>query len=169
MDMGGNFGNMVIGDVNAATNGFDPTALLTEFDYGEVSTLPGGQTLREYRLDAIAKTIEIAPGISFPAWTYNGRVPGPTIRATEGDRVRVTFTNGNDHPHSIHFHGFHAPEMDGVTPVNPGEQFIYEFDAAPAGLHLYHCHTTPFSRHIHKGLYGLSSIRPRPARLHVSW
>jgi manganese oxidase len=164
MDMGGNFGNMVIGDVDPAVNGFDPTALLTEFDYGEVSTLANGQTLREYRLDAIAKTIEIAPGISFPAWTYNGRVPGPTIRATEGDRVRITFTNGNDHPHSIHFHGFHTAEMDGVMPVNPGEQFVYEFDAAPAGLHVYHCHTTPFARHIHKGLYGMFIVDPRTPR-----
>jgi manganese oxidase len=164
MEMSSNQGNMVVGDVDPAVNGFNPTALLTEFDYGKVSILSSGQTLREYRLDAIAKTIEIAPGISFPAWTYNGRVPGPTIRATEGDRVRITFTNGNDHPHSIHFHGFHAAEMDGVTPVNPGEQFVYEFDAAPAGLHLYHCHTTPFARHIHKGLYGLFIVDPPTAR-----
>jgi manganese oxidase len=162
----GNFGNMVNGDVDPATNGFDPSALLTDFDFGEVSTLPSGQTLREYRLDAVAKMIEIAPGITFPAWTYNGRVPGPTLRATEGDRVRITFRNGNDHPHSIHFHGFHPPEMDGITPVPPGSQFVYEFDAEPAGLHVYHCHTTPFARHIHKGLYGLFIVdppTPRPA------
>ncbi|MBC8076118.1 MAG: multicopper oxidase domain-containing protein, partial [Chloroflexales bacterium] len=88
-------GNMLQGDVDPATNGFDPSAMLTDFDYGAVSTLPSGQTLREYTIYAVDKTIEIAPGISFPAWTYNGRVPGPTLRCTEGDRVRVTFTNGS--------------------------------------------------------------------------
>jgi FtsP/CotA-like multicopper oxidase with cupredoxin domain len=159
-----NQGNMVIGDVDPAVNGFDPSALLTDFDYGRVSTLPSGQTLREYTLDAVAKTIEIAPGISFPAWVYNGRVPGPALRCTQGDRLRVTFTNGTDHPHSIHFHGMHPAEMDGVAPVAPGGQFVYEFDAEPFGVHVYHCHTTPFARHIHKGLYGMLIIDPPAPR-----
>jgi manganese oxidase len=162
----GNYGNMVIGDVDPAVNGFDPSALLTDFDYGQVSTMPSGQTLREYELNAIDKTIEIAPGVSFPAWTYNGRVPGPTLRCTQGDRLRITFRNGSSHPHSIHFHGMHPAEMDGVAPVLPGGQFVYEFDAEPFGLHIYHCHTTPFARHIHKGLYGTLIIdppTPRPA------
>lgn len=49
--------------------------------------------LREYEFIAIDKEIEIAPGVFFPAWTYNGQVPGPTIRATEGDRIRIRFRN----------------------------------------------------------------------------
>jgi hypothetical protein len=63
--------NMVEGDVDPATNGFDPTAMLTDFDYGKVSTLAGGQTLREYTIVASEKLIEIAPGITFPAWVYS--------------------------------------------------------------------------------------------------
>ncbi len=164
VDMAANYGNMVAGDVDPAANGFDPSAILTDFDYGEVSTLPSGQTLRSYTIHAINKLIEIAPGVTFPAWTYNGRVPGPTLRCTAGDRVRVTFTNGSDHPHSIHFHGFHAAAMDGVEPVPSGGRFVYEFDAAPFGLHVYHCHTTPFLRHIHKGLYGTFIIDPPTPR-----
>ena len=167
MDHGGtatNLGNMLQGDVDPAANGFDPMAMLTDFDYGKVSTLPSGQTLREYEIYAADKVIQVAPGVNFPAWTYNGRVPGPTIRCTEGDRVRVTFTNGSTHPHSIHFHGFHAAEMDGVTPVAPGDQTVYEFDAAPFGLHVYHCHVPPFMRHIHKGLYGTFIIDPKTPR-----
>lgn len=156
--------NMVEGDVDPATNGFDPTAMLTDFDYGTVSTLPGGQTLREYTMVASEKLIEIAPGVTFPAWAYNGRVPGPTIRCTQGDRLRITFTNGTTHPHSIHFHGIHRPFADGMTPVQPGESFVYEFDAEPFGLHLYHCHTIPFRRHIHKGLYGGLIIDPPTPR-----
>jgi FtsP/CotA-like multicopper oxidase with cupredoxin domain len=156
--------NMVEGDVDPATNGFDPTAMLTDFDYGKVSTLPSGQTLREYTFIAGERLIEIAPGVTFPAWTYNGRVPGPTIRCTQGDRLRITFTNGTSHPHSIHFHGIHSPVMDGMTPVQPGGTFVYEFDAEPFGMHLYHCHTIPFRRHIHKGLYGAFIIDPPTPR-----
>lgn len=157
-------GNMVTGDVDASANGFDPTSMLTDFDYGEVSTLPSGQTIRNYRILAADKEIEVAPGVMFPAWAYNGRVPGPTLRCTEGDRIRVTFTNGSSHPHSIHFHGIHPANMDGVTPVNPGETTVYEFDAEPFGVHLYHCHVPPFMRHIHKGLYGMFIIDPPTPR-----
>src|SRR5215218_5627024 len=60
--------NMVEGDVDLTANGFDPTTMLTDFDYGTVSTLPSGQTLREYQLVATEKLIEIAPGVTFPAW-----------------------------------------------------------------------------------------------------
>jgi manganese oxidase len=156
--------NMVEGDVDPAVNGFDPTEMLTDFDYGTVSTLPTGQTLREYRVVASEKLIEIAPGVTFPAWVYNGRVPGPTFRATQGDRLRVTFLNASTHPHSIHFHGIHQPSVDGLEPVQPGSEFVYEFDAKPFGMHLYHCHTVPFRRHIHKGLYGAFIIDPPAPR-----
>jgi manganese oxidase len=128
---------------------------------------PDGSMLREYELFAADREIEIAPGIFFPAWTYNGQVPGPTIRATEGDRIRVTFRNLGSHAHSIHFHGWHPPEMDGSLmgqEVMPGATFVYEFDAEPFGLHLYHCHTVPLKRHIHKGLYGTFIVDPRGGR-----
>ena len=128
---------------------------------------PDGTLLREYEIFAVDREIEIAPGVKFPAWTYNGQVPGPTIRATEGDRLRVRFLNQGTHPHTIHFHGWHPPEMDGSLPeheVLPGESFVYEFDAEPAGLHLYHCHAVPLKRHIHKGLYGTFIVDPRDGR-----
>jgi manganese oxidase len=145
--------------------GFDPMAFLTHFDTGRVSVLPTGQTLREYSMVAVDREIEVAPGVFFPAWTYNGQVPGPTIRCTEGDRVRVTFSNAGSHPHTIHFHGIHASNMDGVfEEIAPGENFIYEFDAEPFGLHLYHCHSVPLKKHIHKGLYGAFIIDPRGGR-----
>jgi manganese oxidase len=121
--------------------------------------------LREYTLRASDKEIEIAPGVFFPAWTYNGTVPGPIIRATEDDLLRVNFVNAGSHPHSIHFHGIHPANMDGVFEVvNSGDEFTYEFPAKPAGLHLYHCHTTPLKKHIHKGLYGAFIIDPKEPR-----
>ena len=155
------------GHVDNARNGFDPHSILTDWDLGKVSKLPDGRTLREYDIMAEDKEIEIAPGLMFPAWTYNGRVPGPTIRANEGDRLRIRFQNFGSHPHSIHFHGIHSARMDGVPGagnVLPGGEFVYEFDAFPFGCHLYHCHSVPLKRHIHKGLYGAFIIDPDPAR-----
>ncbi|HEV8249632.1 MAG TPA: multicopper oxidase domain-containing protein, partial [Gaiellaceae bacterium] len=121
--------------------------------------------VREYELVAIDRDVEVAPGVHFPAWTYNGTVPGPVIRATEDDLLRVRFTNGGSHPHTIHFHGIHPAGMDGVFEiVGPGETFAYEFTAQPYGLHLYHCHATPLKKHIHKGLYGAFIVDPPEPR-----
>jgi len=161
-----------VGEVNHAKNGFDPSEVLTDFDYGSVSRLADGRILREFEIVAINREVEVVPGIVFPAWTYNGRIPGPTLRCQTGDRLRITLKNGSNHPHSMHFHGFHPGVMDGVPGsgpggmVQPGESFVYEFDADPFGVHLYHCHVFPLARHIAKGLYGAFIIDPpggRPA------
>ncbi len=160
----------IVGEVDHEANGFNPDDILTDFYYGEVSTLPNGQTLREYKIVAHNKDVEIVPGIVYPAWVYNGRIPGPTLRATEGDRIRIHFNNGSNHPHSMHFHGFHSGAMDGVPGsgpggyVEPGGSFTYEFDAEPFGLHLYHCHVFPLARHIAKGLYGTFIVDPKGGR-----
>ncbi len=160
---------MTVGEVDHARNGFNPSDLLTDFDPGQVSTLPNGQTLHEYEFVAYDKSLEIAPGVEYPAWTYNGRVPGPTIRVSEGDRVRIHFINAGTHPHTLHFHGIHPSEMDGVPgtgpgAIAPGQSFTYEFDAGPFGLHLYHCHAFPLAKHIAKGLYGAFIIDPKQGR-----
>ena len=162
----------VVGEVDHDRNGFHPSRILTDFDAGTVSTLANGQTLHQYTLIAQNKNIEIVPGLEFPAWTYNGRVPGPTIRVREGDRVRIRHINASDHPHSIHFHGVHPGSVDGVFDVrsgivSKGGEFTYEFDAEPFGLHLYHCHAAPLAKHIAKGLYGAFIIDPKVGRPHA--
>src|SRR5918996_744337 len=160
------------------TTTFNPTRCLRTWNFSELppterarfyreTPRPDGTLLRECEIHSYDREIEIAPGMFFPAWTYNGQVPGPTIRATEGDRLRITFKNTGTHPHTIHFHGWHEPSMDGSLPgqeVEPGGTFIYEFDADPHGLHLYHCHAVPLKRHIHKGLYGTFIVDPRGGR-----
>jgi len=172
-DHGEGFMPNTVGEVDHEKNGFNPTDILTDFDYGKVSTLPDGRTVREYDIVALNKNIEIVPGIEYPAWTYNGRIPGPTLRCTEGDLIRIRFRNGSSHPHTMHFHGFHAGTMDGVPSsgpggnVKPGEEYIYEFEAEPFGLHLYHCHAFPLARHIAKGLYGAFIIDPKQGRPQV--
>ncbi len=147
------------GRVDDARNGFDPADIVRDFDWGTTRRTASGRVIREWELIAVDKEIEVAPGIRFAAWTYNGRIPGPTLRAREGERLRITFVNGSAHPHTIHFHGIHPAEQDGVPGVGagqiePGGRTVYEFDALPPGLHLYHCHVRPLAEHIAKGLYG---------------
>ena len=81
-----------------STKVFDPTRYLRAWNFSELpppdrdrfyreTARPDGTLLREYNIFAVDREIEIAPGVFYPAWTYNGQVPGPTIRATEGDRL----------------------------------------------------------------------------------
>jgi len=158
-------------DAAAASDSLDAKArdhairALTDFDPGKVTVLPGGRVLREYWIAAIETTVSVAPGVSFPAWTYDGAVPGPTIRCTEGDSIRIYFTNEGTMSHSMHFHGIHRATMDGVfEQVPPGNEFVYAFNAEPFGLHLYHCHTMPVKMHLARGLYGVFLIDPKKPR-----
>jgi FtsP/CotA-like multicopper oxidase with cupredoxin domain len=155
--------------VDHAVNGFHPTEILRDFDYGRTRRLASGRVLREWELYAVDKEIEVAPGVKYQAWTYNGRVPGPTLRCQEGERLRIRIANGSEHPHTIHFHGIHPAFMDGMPGIGPGtveagQSFTYEFDARPFGLHLYHCHVSPLASHISRGLYGAFVVDPRQAR-----
>lgn len=161
-------GMTTVGNVDHLRNGFDPHNLLTDWETGTVEKDSAGKTIRKFEIIAVDIEIEIAPGVFFPAWTYNGRVPGPTIRATEGEFLQIKFINRGSHPHSMHFHGIHSAKMDGISGaglVGPGEEFVYEFRADPFGCHLYHCHVAPLKRHIHKGLYGAFIVDPDP-KLH---
>ena len=151
----------------SATMEFDPMEYLREFNYGQVSKLPNGKTLREFTIIAEDdKIMEVSPGVFYNAWTFNGTVPGPTIRATEGDIVKINFINNGSKEHTMHFHGIHPAEMDGVfEPVGGGGgQFVYEFEAGPVGVHPYHCHVMPLEEHIVHGLYGVFIVDPKESR-----
>jgi FtsP/CotA-like multicopper oxidase with cupredoxin domain len=170
-----------VGQVDHARNAFDPHELLYDFDYGEVIE-EDGRTVRRWRIYAVDRELEVAPGVFFPGWVYGsetsaasrrrgglvGQCPGPTLRCVEGERLQIEFVNASSHPHTIHFHGIHHARMDGVPGtgpggnVRPGESFTYEFEAQPFGCHLYHCHALPLKRHIHKGLYGAFIVDPDP-------
>jgi manganese oxidase len=109
---------------------------------------------------------EVEPGKTVKAMAYNGVVPGPEIRVTEGDRVRVHVTNQMNESTSVHWHGVMVPNsMDGVPfvtqpPIKPGETFTYEFEARPIGSHMYHSHHNA-AEQVTKGLMGAFIIEPR--------
>lgn len=134
----------------------------------------GGQPL-EYRLEDGVKVFEltarpvlwkILDEVAVTAYTYNGTVPGPMIRVTEGDNVRVVLKNELPRPTTIHWHGVEVPNaMDGVPdvtqkPVQPGETFTYEFVAKPAGTFMYHSHFEGDVQ-VGAGLYAPFIIEPK--------
>lgn len=124
---------------------------------------PPGQ-VREYEIDVLDTSLLVAHGTVARAWTYGGRAPGPVLRATEGDTLRVHLRNRTDRPHNLHLHGRHSPQMDGWEPIPPGGEFTYEVTAEPFGLHPYHCHTPPLAMHVAKGLYGAFLVDPPGGR-----
>jgi len=176
-DGGGHHGSF--GSRGEYDGGFDPHEFLRQFNtgFGGQDTVEqdvgfeDGQRVRYFELNAVDRTMEIAPGVEFPVWAYNDQVPGPTLRVTEGDLVRVKFTNAGEHAHTIHPHLKNLnPRMDGVPSNGPGvletgESFTYEWRAQPAGVHLYHCHSLPLKEHIHRGLYGTLVVDPDPERV----
>lgn len=133
----------------------------------------GGQPL-EFRVEDDVKVFEltaqpilwnILDDVTVTAWTYNGTVPGPMIRVTEGDVVRIIFKNSLPEPTTIHWHGMEIPNaMDGVPgmtqdAVQPGETFTYEFVAKPAGTFMYHSHFESDTQ-VSIGLYAPFIIDP---------
>lgn len=119
---------------------------------------------------------ELYPGASMAMWGFSleddpatASVPGPTLRANEGDTLRVTlrstFAGFN---HTLHFHGQNVPYgMDGVPyltqdPVEPDGDFTYEFVAKPSGTYWYHCHVDA-QHHIDMGMYGALIVDPQQA------
>lgn len=133
----------------------------------------GGQPL-DFRWEDDVKVFEITASpvrwnilddVRVTAYAYNGTVPGPLIRVTEGDKVRIDFTNKLPVPTTIHWHGIEVPNaMDGVPdmtqdPIQPGDTFTYEFEARPAGTFMYHSHFEPDVQ-ISVGLYAPFIIDP---------
>jgi FtsP/CotA-like multicopper oxidase with cupredoxin domain len=121
--------------------------------------------IREIHLEAREVTWELAPGKRIKAMAYNGQIPGPELRLKEGERVRIVLKNALPEPTTIHWHGVDIPNaMDGVPgitqkPVQPGETFIYEFGARPAGTRWYHTHSQDVKQ-LDLGLYAPLIIEP---------
>jgi FtsP/CotA-like multicopper oxidase with cupredoxin domain len=160
----------------------NPIEYLTYFNCGHIlgKDKETGQTVREFTL-ILREDIKVpitlgnpathTKPIMYPAWTFNGTIPGPTIRVTEGDHVSIKVINQGKMAHSLHLHSIHAGAIDGTMfnnqsgSINPGQSYSYTFTAGPAGLWPYHCHMMPIALHIGKGLYGAMIIdpkRPRP-------
>ncbi len=124
----------------------------------------------------VHKAKGLMPGMMLPkkvkAWGFNGSVPGPTIEAYEGDRVRIIVKNELPEPTAIHWHGFEVPNdqdgSGGITqpPIQPGETFIYEFTLYQTGTLMYHAGFNE-KKQVGMGLGGLFVIHPKKSKYKI--
>ncbi len=163
-------GNMDMGN-SSSSNGH--MQAVSSQGVPQATQTTGGQPLAYKLVDGV-KVFEltaepilwpILPNVTVTAWTYNGTVPGPMIRVTEGDRVRIVLKNALPEATTIHWHGIEVPNaMDGVPgvtqdAVEPGQSFTYEFVAKQAGTYMYHSHANGDTQ-VGLGLYAPFIVDP---------
>ena len=129
--------------------------------------------VKEVRLDTTHKIIDLAPGVKFSAWTFGDTVPGPTVRARVGDRIKFTMTNRSDEVmpgvsvtaapmmHSMDFHSAMVSPQDKYKSIAPGQTISFEFTLNYPGVFMYHCGTPMVLEHIASGMYGMMIVEPR--------
>src|SRR5690554_6195290 len=114
-------------------------------------------------LEVIEEVGELANGVEYNFWTFNGTVPGTFIRARVGDEIELHLKNRDDSnfPHNIDLHAVNGPGGGAeATFVAPGKEAVFTFKALHAGLYVYHCAAAPVGMHIANGMYGLILIEP---------
>ena len=149
----------------AAREGLSAAEVAQPEGWDEQLELPVPQDLNpdpnvlEVELEAKIATVDLGAGVQTTAWTYNGVLPGPLLRAKLGDRVIVHFRNSLPEATTIHWHGLRVPnDMDGAPgatqpPVEPGGEFRYEFTLRDSGTYWYHPHQNSAAQ-VGRGLYG---------------
>jgi len=115
-------------------------------------------------IEVIEKEMELANGVKYTFWTFNGTVPGPMVRVHQGDEVEVHFSNSPNStmPHNIDFHAATGPGGGAeASATAPGRTSIFSFRALKPGLFIYHCAMAPVGMHIANGMYGLILVEPK--------
>jgi manganese oxidase len=145
------------------------TQYLTYFNCGHVTiNYKNNTTTRKFTLIVEENhTIPISTmGHELHAWTFNGTVPGPTMRMTEGDVVKITIINSpnSKHSHSLHMHSLQPGAGDIIA---PGKNITYTFTIKPYGLYPYHDHVSPIEDHINRGMYGMFIVDPKQPRMQM--
>jgi nitrite reductase (NO-forming) len=124
---------------------------------------PAGRIVR-VRFVVRDTVIQVSKGVNYRAWTFEGRVPGPVIRVTQGDSVDFTLVNGGGMPHSMDFHAAQIAPSKYYVNVMPKDSIRFQFVAEVPGAFMYHCGTAPVAAHIANGMYGALIVDPRTPR-----
>ncbi|HET9879117.1 MAG TPA: multicopper oxidase domain-containing protein [Candidatus Limnocylindria bacterium] len=151
------------GFVPGANASIEPDPAAPEYTLHDPVAPPVAEgTVHDIELTVTEREMTVAPGIVQTVWTFGDTVPGPVLRVTVGDTVRVTLVNPetNKLPHSIDFHASLVAWNDEMRSINPGEELVYEFEAKYAGVFMYHCGTTPTLHHIASGMFGMIIVEP---------
>jgi len=104
--------------------------------------------------------LQIAPGVDYHAWTFNGTVPGPVIRVKQGQTIHFTLINDGNMPHSIDFHAAQTPWSVNYQEVQPGKSFTFDWKANYPGVFMYHCGAPVVIYHMSNGMYGAIIVDP---------
>jgi nitrite reductase (NO-forming) len=147
----------------AAGKGLSLDAALKPLDPSRIKTI---------QIDTSHKVIDLAPGVKFSAWTFGDQVPGPTIRARVGDKLRFSMTNRSDEllpgaiafgapmMHSMDFHSAMVSPQDKYRSIAPGQTITFEYTAHYPGVFMDHCGTPMILEHIASGMYGVMVVEP---------
>ena len=122
--------------------------------------------LHKVRFEMKEARLAVTPQVTYQAWTFDGRVPGPILRVTVGDTVDFTLVNKAPMVHSMDFHAAEVAPSRVYTNVMPNDSIHYRWVAQVPGVFMYHCGTAPVAMHIANGMYGaviVDPVRPRPA------
>lgn len=159
-------GNM--SEMDHENMGQDNSTVTQDKNNSKGSNTTSTETISGNEITIVAKeaTHQLNNDVSINAWTFNGSVPGSQIRVKEGESVKINLKNELPDPVSIHWHGIPLQnEMDGIpgvtqNAVQPGESYIYEFNASVPGTYMYHTHQDGVNQ-LDKGLYGSFIIEPK--------
>ena len=124
--------------------------------------IPAGDLVK-VRMVMKHKTVEIAPGVKYNVWAFDGHysAPGPIVHVRQGQTVEFTLVNGGEIPHSMDFHAARIAPNVAFRDVAPGESFTFRFKATDPGVFMYHCGTKPVLAHIANGMYGAIVVEPK--------
>jgi nitrite reductase (NO-forming) len=130
------------------------------------SFLSAAAQAKDVEITLTAKEVDRAidnKGTLYASWTYDGQVPGPLLRVTEGDRVNFTLVNeaSNKKSHSIDFHAARTDLVKDFESVKPGDTKKFSFEATSPGVFFYHCGSDPMIQHIARGMFGVIIVEPK--------
>ena len=130
-------------------------------------TGPAGAKTHEVKMTAVEKNVVVeGGGETYAAWTFNGQMPGPVVRVTEGDTIRFTLTNPaeNKNPHAMDFHAAEIDFLKNYRAINAGETIDFTFVAKKPGIFFYHCGAPPMIQHVARGMFGAIIVDPKDAK-----
>ena len=153
-------GKITVGDVAPTVQGADISR--------DPADLPGPLNRNQPQnvrvdLETVELEGQLADGVTYTFWTFNGKIPGPFIRVREGDTVEVHLKNraGSKMAHSVDFHAVTGPGGGAVaTQTQPNGETEFTFKAINPGLYVYHCATPMVAHHIANGMYGMILVEP---------
>lgn len=135
-------------------------------DMSKVQSIMSGEKVKEFHLQVKESSWEVFPGCFVSAYTYNNQYPGPVIRVSEGDQVRLIVHNGLKTTTSLYIQGMTLPhKVDGLPRkgaglISPGDAFVYQFIASQPGT-FYYRPQVPHLDQMHRGLVGVIVVEPK--------